>query len=150
MNATIVKQEFMRRMKESGVMLVIIDLGKSFQKVARFMGEDAAFIEYKQGLPLGINPFNGSRVDVLQSGKLDVLAKFVFARLGAPIDNSISIKTNKKKVTGVVCCLVLLLATCLAAPRLFFPLSVKRPAPATASRQVAVADRGAVFINTAN
>jgi len=76
-------QEFMRQMKESGVILVIIDLGKSFQKFARLMSDDAAFIEYKQGRPLGVNPFTGSKADVLQPEKLNALAEFVFAHLDA-------------------------------------------------------------------
>ncbi len=74
-------QEFMRQMKESGVILVIIDLGKSFHKFARLMGDEAAFIEYKQGRPLGVNPFNNSVAVLLEPEKLSGLAEFVFAHL---------------------------------------------------------------------
>ncbi len=74
-------QEFMRQMKEAGVILVIIDLGKSFHKFSRLMGDDAAFIEYKQGRPLGVNPFNAPAVMLLNPEKLNGLAEFVFAHL---------------------------------------------------------------------
>ncbi len=76
-------QEFMRQMKEAGVILVIIDLGNSFRKFARLLGDDAAFIEYKQGHSLGVNPFNRALPVLLEPEQLGGLAEFVFAHLDA-------------------------------------------------------------------
>jgi len=74
-------QEYMRQKKEAGEVLVIIDLGKSFQKFAKILGDDAAFIEYKTGEPMGVNPFNRPTDELLDPEKLKSLSEFVFAHI---------------------------------------------------------------------
>jgi hypothetical protein len=74
-------QELLRQYKEAGVVLVIIDLGKSFKKFAHLMGSDAVFIEYNHGQSMGINPFNRPVSELLVSDKLDALSDFVYAHI---------------------------------------------------------------------
>ncbi len=74
-------QELMRQMYEAGMILVIIDLGKSFKKFAELLGDDAAYIEYKQGSAMGVNPFNRPAEELLNPEKLNGLGHFIFAHV---------------------------------------------------------------------
>ena len=57
-----------------GVKIVIVDLGGSYKKVASLFPEDTAYITYKPGDTLGINPFD---VDDVDTDVLNDLIEFI-------------------------------------------------------------------------
>ncbi|MDR0575547.1 MAG: DUF87 domain-containing protein [Tannerella sp.] len=79
-------QELLRQFKEQDVTLIIVDIGNSFKKFARLMGDDALHIEYTPGMALGINPFNRPIEELLMPEKLESLANFVFAHMEMMVD----------------------------------------------------------------
>lgn len=66
----------LRQFYESGVNIVIIDLGDSYRKFSLLYPNDTAYIKYKEGLSLGINPFELR--SELNSEIITELASFVF------------------------------------------------------------------------
>nr|WP_252737095.1 TraG family conjugative transposon ATPase [Zobellia galactanivorans] len=68
----------LRQYFESGVRLVIIDLGGSYTKFAKLYPEQHAVLRYESGQNLGINPFYISNNGDLTPERLEDLAVFLF------------------------------------------------------------------------
>ncbi|MDO6811135.1 TraG family conjugative transposon ATPase [Zobellia galactanivorans] len=68
----------LRQYFESGVRLVIIDLGGSYTKFAKLYPEQYAVLRYESGQSLGINPFYISNNGDLTPERLEDLAVFLF------------------------------------------------------------------------
>lgn len=72
----------LRQYYESGVRLVIIDLGGSYTKFAKLYPADHTVLRYEQGKNLGINPFYINDVGDLTAERLEDLAIFLFELMG--------------------------------------------------------------------
>ncbi|MEP6262864.1 MAG: TraG family conjugative transposon ATPase [Gillisia sp.] len=68
----------LRQYFESGVRLVIIDLGGSYTKFAKLYPNDYTILRYENGKNLGINPFFISTLDDLTAERLEDLSIFLF------------------------------------------------------------------------
>ncbi|MBI6116007.1 TraG family conjugative transposon ATPase [Salegentibacter maritimus] len=68
----------LRQYFESGVRLVIIDLGGSYTKFAKLYPIDYTILRYENGKSLGINPFYISSPDDLTADRLEDLSEFIF------------------------------------------------------------------------
>jgi type IV secretory pathway VirB4 component len=68
----------LRQYFESGVRLVIIDLGGSYTKFAKLYPNDYTILRYENGKSLGINPFYISSPDDLTADRLEDLSEFLF------------------------------------------------------------------------
>ena len=68
----------LRQYFESGVRLVIIDLGGSYTKFARLYPEKYTVLRYESGKNLGINPFYISDTNDLSPERLEDLSVFLF------------------------------------------------------------------------
>ena len=66
----------LREFIKMGMNLVIHDLGDSYQKLCKFFPEDHLYIRYKEGEPLGINPFFLGEEE-LGSMKIGELTNFI-------------------------------------------------------------------------
>lgn len=71
----------LRQYFESGVRLVIIDLGGSYSKFAKLYPDDHIILRYEQGKNLGINPFYISGADDLSPERLEDLSMFLLELL---------------------------------------------------------------------
>ncbi|ADF54417.1 MAG: TraG family conjugative transposon ATPase [Zunongwangia sp.] len=68
----------LRQYFESGVRLVIIDLGGSYTKFAKLYSEQYTVLRYESGKNLGINPFYISDTNDLSPERLEDLSVFLF------------------------------------------------------------------------
>ncbi|UAB84374.1 TraG family conjugative transposon ATPase [Zunongwangia sp. SCSIO 43204] len=68
----------LRQYFESGVRLVIIDLGGSYTKFAKLYPEQYTVLRYESGKNLGINPFYISATNDLSPERLEDLSVFLF------------------------------------------------------------------------
>ena len=68
----------LRQYFESGVRLVIIDLGGSYTKFAKLYPDEHLVLRYEPGKNLGINPFYVETVTDLTSERLEDLCAFLF------------------------------------------------------------------------
>lgn len=68
----------LRQYFESGVRLVIIDLGGSYTKFAKLYPEQYTVLRYESGKNLGINPFYITSIDDLTPERLEDLSVFLF------------------------------------------------------------------------
>ncbi|MCK0156366.1 TraG family conjugative transposon ATPase [Cellulophaga sp. F20128] len=86
----------LRQYFESGVRLVIIDLGGSYTKFAKLYPEKYTVLRYESGKNLGINPFYISHQNDLTPERLEDLSVFLFelfaSDLKATKAQSVSIK----------------------------------------------------------
>ncbi|MFD0798486.1 TraG family conjugative transposon ATPase [Maribacter chungangensis] len=86
----------LRQYFESGVRLVIIDLGGSYTKFAKLYPEKYTVLRYESGKNLGINPFYISNVKDLTTERLEDLSVFLFELFASDIKvtkaQSVSIK----------------------------------------------------------
>ncbi|SHJ90675.1 Bacteroides conjugation system ATPase, TraG family [Arenibacter nanhaiticus] len=86
----------LRQYFESGVRLVIIDLGGSYTKFARLYPGQYTVLRYENGKSLGINPFYINSQEDLSPERLEDLAVFLFELLAsyqkASKEQSVSIK----------------------------------------------------------
>lgn len=86
----------LRQYFESGVRLVIIDLGGSYTKFAKLYPEKYTVLRYESGKNLGINPFYISDVNDLTPERLEDLSVFLFELFASDIKvtkaQSVSIK----------------------------------------------------------
>lgn len=80
---TILRQYF-----ESGVRLVIIDLGGSYAKFAKLYPEQHALLRYESGKNLGINPFYIQDASDITPERLEDLSEFLFELLATSIKAS--------------------------------------------------------------
>ena len=86
----------LRQYFESGVRLVIIDLGGSYTKFAKLYPNDYTILRYENGKSLGINPFYISSPDDLTADRLEDLSEFLFELFASDMEvtkaQSVSIK----------------------------------------------------------
>jgi len=86
----------LRQYFESGVRLVIIDLGGSYTKFAKLYPEQYTVLRYESGKNLGINPFYISSIDDLTPERLEDLSVFLFELFASDLKvtktQSVSIK----------------------------------------------------------
>ena len=86
----------LRQYFESGVRLVIIDLGGSYTKFAKLYPEKYTVLRYESGKNLGINPFYISNIDDLTPERLEDLSVFLFELFASDLKvtkaQSVSIK----------------------------------------------------------
>ena len=86
----------LRQYFESGVRLVIIDLGGSYAKFAKLYPQDYTILRYESGKSLGINPFYISNWDDLTAEWLENLSEFLFELFASDLEitkaQSVSIK----------------------------------------------------------
>ncbi|MFD2586070.1 TraG family conjugative transposon ATPase [Croceitalea marina] len=87
----------LRQYFESGVRLVIIDLGGSYTKFAQLYPDQHAILRYEKGQNLGINPFYITSEADLDPERLEDLAHFLFELYAAdsPISKSQSVALKK-------------------------------------------------------
>lgn len=89
-----------RQLLEQDIIIVIIDLGGSYTKFSHLLPkEDVEIFSYKDGEPLGLNPF------LLQDGeqspsalKVDELAEFIWTLIKKESDPSEDEKTSMRKI----------------------------------------------------
>lgn len=60
-----------------GAKQVIIDLGGSYRKLEALFPNDIAYITYKEGDNLGVNPFELRKDEILTTAKIDELVEFI-------------------------------------------------------------------------
>ncbi|UBZ08774.1 TraG family conjugative transposon ATPase [Salegentibacter mishustinae] len=86
----------LRQYFESGVRLVIIDLGGSYTKFAKLYPNEYTILRYENGKSLGINPFYISSPDDLTADRLEDLSEFLFELFASDMQvtkaQSVSIK----------------------------------------------------------
>jgi len=75
---SVLLKKISRYFKEDGFTIVIIDLGGGFEVVSKLYPQDTAYIQYSEGVPLGINPFLIRSADELTADKIDTLRDFIF------------------------------------------------------------------------
>ncbi|MBN4058114.1 DUF3875 domain-containing protein, partial [Olleya sp. AH-315-K02] len=73
----------LRQYFESGVRLVIIDLGGSYSKFAKLYPDDHIILRYEQGKNLGINPFYVTSIEDLTPERLEDLSIFILELLAS-------------------------------------------------------------------
>ncbi|NLT49443.1 MAG: TraG family conjugative transposon ATPase [Ignavibacteria bacterium] len=66
-----------RQYIENGDKIVLIDLGGAFEILSLLYPDKVAYIRYKEGEPLGLNPFHIDSAEELTSSKIASLADFV-------------------------------------------------------------------------
>lgn len=72
-------QHLFRQLIDDGVIVVIIDLGDSYLKLSKlFPPEDVLMVKYKEGEPLGLNPFSLAHGEEISSTKIEELCQFVW------------------------------------------------------------------------
>ncbi|MCM4160866.1 TraG family conjugative transposon ATPase [Antarcticibacterium flavum] len=76
----------LRQYFESGVRLVIIDLGGSYTKFAKLYPQRYTILRYENGKNLGINPFYISRPEDLTAERLEDLSVFLFELLATGME----------------------------------------------------------------
>lgn len=67
----------LRQVYEDNARMVIVDLGGSYRKFSALFPKDSVFVHYKEGEPIGINPFD-LQGDEISISKIEDLAEFVF------------------------------------------------------------------------
>ena len=75
----------LRQYFESGVRLVIIDLGGSYTKFAKLYPEQYTVLRYESGKNLGINPFYISDSEDITPERLEDLSMFLFELFGSDL-----------------------------------------------------------------
>ncbi|MBC8769670.1 TraG family conjugative transposon ATPase [Arenibacter sp. BSSL-BM3] len=88
----------LRQYFESGVRLVVIDLGGSYDKFAKLYPQDHIVLRYEQGKNLGINPFYISDKTDLTPERLEDLTVFILELLAARSETTKAQEVSVKKV----------------------------------------------------
>jgi len=88
----------LRQYFESGVRLVIIDLGGSYTKFARLYPEQYAVLRYESGKSLGINPFYIKDLQDLTPERLEDLTVFLFELFASDFKVSKAQSVSVKKI----------------------------------------------------
>lgn len=68
----------LRQGVEQGFITTLVEMGKSFEVLSHLYPETSAYIEYREGEPLGLNPFLVRDHSELTADKVRSLANFVF------------------------------------------------------------------------
>ncbi|WP_417372007.1 TraG family conjugative transposon ATPase [Gelidibacter japonicus] len=88
----------LRQYFESGVRLVIIDLGGSYTKFAKLYPEQYAVLRYESGKNLGINPFFISDLKDLTPERLEDLSVFLFELFASDLKVTKAQSVSVKKI----------------------------------------------------
>ncbi|MDT0691831.1 TraG family conjugative transposon ATPase [Salegentibacter sp. F188] len=88
----------LRQYFESGVRLVIIDLGGSYTKFAKLYPEQYTVIRYESGKNLGINPFYISDTKDLTPERLEDLSIFLFELFASDLKVTKAQSVSVKKI----------------------------------------------------
>ncbi|WP_298310217.1 TraG family conjugative transposon ATPase [uncultured Aquimarina sp.] len=88
----------LRQYFESGVRLVIIDLGGSYTKFAKLYPEKYTVLRYESGENLGINPFFISDANDLTPERLEDLSVFLFELFASDIKVTKAQSVSVKKI----------------------------------------------------
>ena len=88
----------LRQYFESGVRLVIIDLGGSYTKFAKLYPEKYTVLRYESGKNLGINPFYISNAKDLTPERLEDLSVFLFELFASDLKVTKAQSVSVKKI----------------------------------------------------
>jgi len=88
----------LRQYFESGVRLVIIDLGGSYTKFAKLYPEQFTVLRYESGKNLGINPFYISHINDLTPERLEDLSVFLFELFASDLKVTKAQSVSVKKI----------------------------------------------------
>ncbi|WP_034887633.1 TraG family conjugative transposon ATPase [Gillisia sp. Hel_I_29] len=88
----------LRQYFESGVRLVIIDLGGSYSKFAKLYPEEHTILRYESGKNLGINPFYISNQNDLTPERLEDLSVFLFELFASDLKITKAHSVSVKKI----------------------------------------------------
>tara|TARA_R110002049_G_scaffold187779_1_gene356058 strand:+ start:13824 stop:16226 length:2403 start_codon:yes stop_codon:yes gene_type:complete len=88
----------LRQYFESGVRLVIIDLGGSYTKFAKLYPEQYTMLRYESGKNLGINPFYISHINDLTPERLEDLSVFLFELFASDLKVTKAQSVSVKKI----------------------------------------------------
>ncbi len=88
----------LRQYFESGVRLVIIDLGGSYTKFAKLYPQQYAVLRYESGKNLGINPFYISDLKDLTPERLEDLSVFLFELFASDLKVTKAQSVSVKKI----------------------------------------------------
>ncbi|WP_430905580.1 TraG family conjugative transposon ATPase [Maribacter sp. 2-571] len=88
----------LRQYFESGVRLVIIDLGGSYTKFAKLYPEKYTVLRYESGKNLGINPFYISNQNDLTPERLEDLSVFLFELIASDLKVTKAQSVSVKKI----------------------------------------------------
>ncbi|MDT0646484.1 TraG family conjugative transposon ATPase [Zunongwangia sp. F260] len=88
----------LRQYFESGVRLVIIDLGGSYTKFAKLYPENYIVLRYESGKNLGINPFYISNPKDITPERLEDLSMFLFELFGSDLKVTKTQSVSVKKI----------------------------------------------------
>ncbi|RXJ45698.1 TraG family conjugative transposon ATPase [Gelidibacter gilvus] len=88
----------LRQYFESGVRLVIIDLGGSYTKFAKLYPEQYTVLRYESGKNLGINPFYISDISDLAPERLEDLSVFLFELFASDLKVTKAQSVSVKKI----------------------------------------------------
>lgn len=88
----------LRQYFESGVRLVIIDLGGSYTKFAKLYPDKYTVLRYESGKNLGINPFYISNTDDLTPERLEDLSVFLFELFASDLKVTKAQSVSVKKI----------------------------------------------------
>ena len=88
----------LRQYFESGVRLVIIDLGGSYTKFAKLYPEKYTVLRYESGKNLGINPFYIGSKDDLTPERLEDLSVFLFELFASDLKVTKAQSVSVKKI----------------------------------------------------
>ena len=88
----------LRQYFESGVRLVIIDLGGSYTKFAKLYPEKYTVLRYESGKNLGINPFYISNKNDLTPERLEDLSVFLFELFASDLKVTKAQSVSVKKI----------------------------------------------------
>ena len=88
----------LRQYFESGVRLVIIDLGGSYTKFAKLYPEQYTVLRYESGKNLGINPFYISDINDLTPERLEDLSVFLFELFASDLKVTKAQSVSVKKI----------------------------------------------------
>ena len=88
----------LRQYFESGVRLVIIDLGGSYTKFAKLYPEQYTVLRYESGKNLGINPFYINNISDLTPERLEDLSVFLFELFASDLKVTKAQSVSVKKI----------------------------------------------------
>jgi len=87
----------LRHAYEENARIVIIDLGESYRKFSALYSEDSVFVRYKEGKPIGLNPFD-LQGDNLSSQKTFELSEIVLTHYKRDSPANENEKTALRKI----------------------------------------------------
>lgn len=88
-----------RQLLEDGVILVIIDLGGSYVKFSKLLPQDdVAYFRYKEGQPIGLNPFAYS--GELTADRIDEVCEFIWTLVKREQIANEEEKTSLRKIVS--------------------------------------------------